>query len=366
MAPLCRFGPKRGSKRRPYVFIVLFTMAPLLAACGASRTGPADVSLIPISNASGQMWKWSAGCPFGPRTDNSCRNAGPNLGPAQLEGDEWNLGPDQPAPGSLGMSVSSDGALSLHADFSTTPPCRTSSCLAPNAYTWVRGFPSVLYGVNQCHGTTSPRVSKLLPLPMRVGAISADLIGTTAYSLQSPQATYDIAYDMWLNRSNTKRPCMTNGTLEVMVWTDYNHPAQLPGTMEVAAASIPFVVNGVANSGKQAWGVFTSNVYGAGRTAPWGGTVWFVLNAADIVDKGTVSVDLSSVLSAVGTLLQNNYGWRNFRENYWLDTIPFGMEFGPKDGSLTGSGASHFSLKLSAFCLQPGTTLLHAPACKGS
>jgi hypothetical protein len=90
------------------------------------------------------------------------------------------------------------------------------------------------------------------------------------------------------------------------------------------------------------------------------------LNAADVVDKGSVSVDLSSVLSAVGTLLQNNYGWRNFGENYWLDTIPFGMEFGPQGGSLTGSGASRFSLKLSAFCLQPGTTLLHAAACRGS
>jgi hypothetical protein len=247
MAPVYRFECQRGSKRRSigYQLIALLMMSLILAACGASQAGPADVSLVPISNANGEAWKWSAGCPFGPSIESACRTAGPNLGPAQLEGDEWNLGRNQAAPGSLGMSVTSDGALSFDADFSTTPPCTTSGCLAPNAYTWVRGFPSVLYGVNQCHGTTSPRVSKLLPLPMRVDAISADLIGTTTYSLQSPHATYDIAYDMWLNRSNTKRPCMTNGTLEVMVWTAYNHPAQLPGTMEVAAANIPFAVNGV-------------------------------------------------------------------------------------------------------------------------
>ena len=365
MASIC---PKRGAKPRSIgsLFLVLCALTPILAACATSRAGPANVSLVPIPNATSQAWKWSAGCPFGPGTHNACRSAGPTLGPAQLEGDEWNLGRVQKAGGSLGMSVSSSGAVALNADFSTTPPCTTSGCLAPNAFTWVRGFPSVLYGVNLCHGTTSPRVSKLLPLPMRVDSIPADLIGTTAYSLQSPRATYDIAYDMWLNRSSTKRPCMKNGTLEVMVWTAYNHPAQLPGSMEVAAASIPFAVNGVAKSGKQAWGVFTSNVYGAGRTAPWGGTVWFVLNAADVVDKGSVSVNLSSVLSAVAGLLQENYGWHNFGENYWLDTIPFGMEFGPQDGSVTGSGASHFSLKLSAFCLQPGTTLQHAAACQGS
>ncbi len=57
-------------------------------------------------------------------------------------------------------------------------------------------------------------------------------------------------------------------------------------------------------------------------------------------------MDLSSVFSAVGTLLQDRYGWRSFRDNYWLDTVPFGMEFGPQDGSTTGSGASYFSLNL--------------------
>ena len=76
-------------------------------------------------------------------------------------------------------------------------------------------------------------------------------------------------------------------------------------------------------------------------------------------------MDLSSVFSAVGTLLQDRYGWRSFRDNYWLDTVPFGMEFGPQDGSTTGSGASYFSLNLSAYCLQPGTTLPKA-ACAGA
>ena len=88
------------------------------------------------------------------------------------------------------------------------------------------------------------------------------------------------------------------------------------------------------------------------------------LNRSDVVSRGTVSVDLSAVLSAVGALLHNDYGWIDFRSSYWLDSIPFGMEFGPQSGTLTGSGSSHFSLNLSSYCLDVGTTISHA-ACTG-
>jgi hypothetical protein len=132
--------------------------------------------------------------------------------------------------------------------------------------------------------------------------------------------------------------------------------------MQVATASIPFATNRAVKTGKQAWSIYASNVYGKGRTAPWGGSLWFVLDAADRVSSGSVSIDLSSVLSAVAALLQSNYGWHSFKRSYWLDTIPFGMEFGPQDGTVTGSGSSSFSLKLSSYCLEPGTTLLD-PTC---
>jgi len=145
-----------------------------------------------------------------------------------------------------------------------------------------------------------------------------------------------------------------------MVWTDYDQRALLPGSMEIAPASIPFVTHGVVNAGKQAWSVFTSNVFPGGRTAPWGGTIWLVLNSAEIVKSGTVSVDLSSVLTAVGAIVQNTYGWRDFRKSYWLDSIPFGIEFGPKSGTVTAAGPSYFSLRLSSYCLDVHTTLSQA------
>jgi len=71
------------------------------------------------------------------------------------------------------------------------------------------------------------------------------------------------------------------------------------------------------------------------------------------------------VFSDVGSLLQKSYGWSNFRTTYWLDTIPFGIEYGPQDASLTGSGSSYFSLRLSSYCLGVGVTLA-AATCDGS
>ncbi len=345
--------------------IVLCVLVPLLAACGHSDPGPEGVSLLPDPAAKSETWRWTAQCQFGPFADNTCEAAGPDLGAAQLNGDEWNLGGGVATSGSVAMSVHSPGSLLVQGDLPSTPPCSEATCLAPSANTWVRGYPNVLYGLNQCHSGTSPRRSRILPLPMRVSAIAPDLIGTTAYSSQTSRVTYDIAYDLWLNNSGTKRPCRTDGTVEVMVWTDYDQRALLPGSMQVGMASIPFADGGVIEDGKQAWSVYVSNVYQRGQTAPWGGTVWLVLSAADVVPRGTVSVDLSSVLSAVGALLQDNYGWSNFGKSYWLDSIPFGMEFGPQSGTLTGTGSSYFSLSVSSYCLDVGTTLSHAGCTSG-
>lgn len=258
------------------------------------------------------------------------------------------------------MSVSPRGAVTIKAGFASAPPCTASNCVAPTAFTWVRGYPSVLYGINQCHADTSPPPSRLLPLPMRLASIGRRLIGVTAYSANTAQVTYDVAYDLWLHDTSTKRPCRSEGTLEIMVWTDYAEAALLPGSMQVTTASVPFAVDGVTRSGTRAWSVYASNIDAAGRTAPWGGTLWFVLNRADTVSHGRVSVDLSAVLSAAELLLQDNYGWPQLGHRYWLDTASFGVEFGPANAGPTDSGPSRFSVVISAYCLAVASTLATA------
>jgi hypothetical protein len=334
--------------------------AGLLASCQPGVSSRPWITLLPDAAAQGRAWNWTAACPFGPSASASCSRAGPDLGSAQLAGDEWNLGGGTATTGSVRMSVDPAGALTVRGDLPSAPPCTQPSCLAPSASTWVRGYPSVLYGFNQCNARTSPPVSPLVPLPRRLSAIPPDLVGTTSYSAETSGVTYDISYDMWLNDSATSTPCQTDGTVEVMVWTDYDQRALLPPSLVVGTADVPFAVDGVSRPGTGAWTIYASNIQRGGQTVPWGGTLWFVLHGADAVPRGTVSVDLSAVLSAAGTLLQNNYGWRDFRRNYWLDTIPFGMEYGPKNGSLTGAGTSRFSLNLSSYCLGTGLTVSDA------
>jgi hypothetical protein len=214
-----------------------------------------------------------------------------------------------------------------------------------------------LYGINQCNAATSPQASSRLRLPLKVSAIPSDLIGTTSYATHTPRVTYDVAYDMWLSNSNTTSPCQTDGTLEVMVWTDYNERALLPDSLKVATVTLPYSVNGAVRPGMRKWSIYVNNVFGGGQTEPWGGTVFAVLDKGSVVRSGTVSVDLSSVLSEVGSLLQKSYGFQDFAKHYWLDTIPFGMEYGPASADIYGTGSSYFSLRLSSYCLSVGSTL---------
>ena len=326
-----------------------------LAACGSSGPPSADVALLPDPGANAHVWHWTSQCRLGPSAGQGCGGAGPVLGFAQLNGDAWNLGGTAGA-GSLDMSTGTGGAVTIEGHFARTPPCTQPTCLAPSAFTWVRGYPDVLYGINQCHAGTSPPESPRLPLPMRLDSIPPHLIGVTAYSADASQVTYDIAYDLWLNDTGTKQPCRTEGTLEIMVWTDYDARALLPAGMQVGTASIPFAVNEGARPGTQAWSVYASNVDQGGRTAPWGGTLWFVLNGANVVSQGQVSVDLSAVLSAAGRLLRDVYGWPELGRHYWLDTAPFGVEFGPASGNPMDSGPSSFSVRISAYCLDVRST----------
>jgi Glycosyl hydrolase family 12 len=328
----------------------------LVGACGSSDPPRPDVSLLPTDGATSQVWHWTPRCTFAPAASEGCGTSGPMIGFGQLNGNAWNLGGPANA-GSLDMSVGAKGEVTIVGKFARTAPCTESACLAPKAFTWVRGYPNVLYGIDQCHAGTSPRPSPRLPLPMRLDSIQPHLIGVTDYSAQTPRVTYDVAYDLWLQPTGTRQPCTSQGTLEIMVWTDYNARALLPASLQVGTASIPLAVNGAARPSTRPWTIYASNIERNGRTAPWGGTLWFVPDQADLVHSGRVRVDLSAVLSTAGLLLHANYGWPDFKRRYWLDTASFGIEFGPPSGDPMDPGPSRFSARISAYCLDVGTTL---------
>ena len=336
--------------------LVFGNQTPAVAA-----TQPDTIRLLPAPSASGRVWNWSAACPLGPRAGAHCEGAGPVLGRAQLNGDEWNLGVTTPAEGDVRMSMTPTGGLTVRGELPVAPPCTAATCLAPSANTWVRAYTNVAYGKNPCRAATSPASDPALRLPVKVSALPTDLVGTTSYSSQGSQTTYDIAYDMWLNPSGTQYPCRTQGTVEVMVWTDYDRQALLPSA-PVASASIPYAVNGVAHDGTNVWSAYVINVDRSGKTSSYGGTVFLVLDAGDVVPAGTVSVDVTKALSAVGNLLAQDYGWRNFASHYWLDTIPFGMEVGPASAQPWGNGSTDFTLQLASYCFGLNATVAN-PKC---
>ena len=261
------------------------------------------------------------------------------------------------------MSVSATGGLSVRGNLTDAPPCTAATCLTTQANTWVRGYPSVLYGIDQCHAATSPPQSPKLRLPARLDSIPDDLIGRATYDARASQVTYNVAYDLWLSPSDTKTPCQTDGTLEVMVWTGYAAKAVLPDSLIVGAVSIPYSVDGVVKATSQTWTVYVSNVYGAGHTASWGGTVWLIPKAVDATTHGTVAVDLNAALAQVAALLEHNYGWAALADNHWLDTIAFGMEYGPQSADPYGGGPADFALDVSSYCLLVGTTVSRAKSC---
>jgi hypothetical protein len=334
---------------------------PGTATSALAATQTTTVRLLPAPSASGRVWNWSAACPLGPRTGARCAGAGPVLGRAQLNADEWNLGVTTPPEGDVRMSMTPTGGLTVRGQLPLAPPCTAATCLAPSANTWVRAYTNVSYGKNPCRAGTSPAGDPALLLPVKVSSLPTDLVGTTSYSAQTSQVTYDIAYDMWLNPSGTQKPCRTQGTVEVMLWTDYDRQALLPSA-PVAFSSIPYAVDGVAHDGTNAWSAYVLNVHRSGRTSPYGGTVILVLNAGNVVPAGTVSVDVTKALSAVGTLLERNYGWSDFASHYWLDTIPFGMEVGPANAQPWGNGSTNFTLRLTSYCFGLYATVDH-PRC---
>jgi hypothetical protein len=318
---------------------------------------PNRVSLLPYSPG-GTYWNWSASCMFWPvpgAGQETCPpdEQDPNLGSLQLNGDLWNLGGGTATTGQLQMGLSSRGALQVNATFPSAPPCNVPGCPAPKANTWVRGYPSVSYGINTLAISTSPPVSPSLELPMRVDAIPPDLIATTSYEILPPvAATYDFAYDMWLEpQQATSAPA--TGTIELMIWTaDSGSRSLPPASWKVAdGIAIPYAVNQVDKGGAGAWDVYVHNNGQTGAGGPT--TVWFILKTA--VTKATVSVDLSAAFSKMAGVLETKDGWTHV-DSYWLDTIPLGSEFGPTDGA-AGDLSTSYTWNLSSYYLTLGSKL---------
>ncbi len=202
-------GSSRGPRYRVKVFwsavaAILVVATGVVAIVAMGRAGAIRVRLLPYTPINNGVWNWTAGCYLAPATATACASSDPNVGHVQLDGDIWNLGGGRAGPGSVDMTLGTSGSLLIRGMLPTAPPCTEPTCIAPSANTWVRGYPSVVYGLDQCATGASPQASTKFPLPMKASSIPADLVGSTTYFAQAQEVTYDIAYDMWLNDSSTR------------------------------------------------------------------------------------------------------------------------------------------------------------------
>ena len=126
--------------------------------------------------------------------------------------------------GTVGMSISSGGTSWSGGISRTRLPARTPTA-SPRRRTPGARLPECAQRHQPVQRRYLTAPSPTFPLPARVDAIAPDLIGSTSYSADPADATYDIAYDLWLNDCSTRTPCRTSGTIEVMVWTAYDDRA---------------------------------------------------------------------------------------------------------------------------------------------
>ena len=258
-----------------------------------------------------------------------------------------------------------EGALTAAGEnFPARRRARSPHASRPSANTWVRGYPSVLYGINQCSAATSPPVSPACGFPCDVSSIPADLIGTTSYSLG--RHTSPTTSPTTCGSTTRTPPGRARQTERSRSWCGPTTiKGLLPESVQTGTASVPFKVNGTLDPGNGAWSVFVSNVFRGGAYQPWGGTVWFILNEANVVNTGTVSVDLSTVLSEVGTLLQNNYGWHNFRAELLAGHGPVRDGVRSRKRHPTGSGSAYFSCNSRRTAWESGRPFHKKATCGG-
>ena len=272
------------------------------------------------------------------------------LGRAQLNGDEWNLGVTTPAEGDVRMSMTPTGGLTVRGELPVAPPCTAATCLAPSANTWV----------HECTPMSRTARTRAGPPPRRRATqpcVSRSRSARSRPTWSEPPRT----------PRRCRRPPTTSPTTCGSTPPARNPPAERKGRSrsccgpittgrrsfprprwQPPASPMPWMALSVTarTPGRPMSSTFT----GRECTSPYGGTVFLVLDAGDVVPAGTVSVDVTKALSAVGSLLAQDYGWRiSPPATGWTPCLlawRWDLRTQP-----WGTGSTDFTLRLASYCL---------------
>jgi hypothetical protein len=243
------------------------------------------------------------------------------------------------------------GDLSDHTDFSGLPGAVQNGVL---------GYPEAIVGEN-LYGGLEGRPSATLPLPAERerNLTRTNVWITTHYTVTAPGASpYDFAFDDWLTQlpANGSSTGNEGNRIEIMIWLSNDIGMYLPQTK----VSIPTFVNGSTAAGtwyRDDLCMGTNDITFDFLYAPTGTTPGYGLS------HGTVSVNLTSILRSVASVLRAGACWATAGTtigSMYASAFPLGAEFYP---TLTDTAQVDWRVSSLCYVLVPGAPRSGGPAC---
>jgi hypothetical protein len=191
----------------------------------------------------------------------------------------------------------------------------------------VAGYPEIQYGFSPNSGNPSSPTTNMI-FPMKLGDLaSMETLGgfwsVVSYAVTPvpPSNPIDFTYDIWITPSNAPT-AISSMTVELMIWLYANSLTPIGNTPRISGLPLPCLVNG-----QQEYLLF--NVYASTTPGTNGVTVSLVLESP--VNAGLIGVDLSRIVSLLGSELQGWYNspvWtQSSLSDYYVLDVELGSEF---------------------------------------
>ncbi|HEY7433121.1 MAG TPA: hypothetical protein VH641_20570 [Streptosporangiaceae bacterium] len=212
-----------------------------------------------------------------------------------VQNDEWNS--------TAGECITTDG----HAQFTVA-----SSAISKPASGGPGGYPSIYSGCSAGVCTTGNK------MPIRVSRLKPGMITSSWVTTQPPDGAYDVAYDIWFNRTPATSGAPDGG--ELMIWLAHR------GSSQIAPAGAPVAHVAIDGYAFTLW-LWTS----AGGQHRISYVMDHPVRSVRDFDVGAVAADAArrGYLSATSYLLNVQAGFEIWQGGRGLGTESFSLSVGP-------------------------------------
>ena len=224
---------------------------------------------------------------------------------------------------------------------------------------WVAGYPNLSYGLNPFVSITNPANPSAIPanqnpwfespdftLPLQVSSFP-NVWSMVNYSISPPSTgSMDLAYDIWITQNQLQftsagasAPGICSGDVELMIWTYQTgfapSTASYTGQPLLSSQQIPTWINGTLEY--PTWNAFVGQSGSGNGTANCGYGTLVTLALASPLASAYIGVNLNEMItggvipaltSCTSSSCGNTTWTASELNNYWVDSISLGSEFG--------------------------------------